>query len=198
MRVDLEHAALVLHAKRLAGDLDGHADFKFFVRFDLLEVHMEELVGHRVALDLLEKGQRLDGLVGALELDEHGAAGDGAQEADELGTLDGERLRAGVLPVKNGGNAVGFAQAAGGATARLGAHCDVEFVLLIHDFRSPCRPGIEGRCSGKEGQVIGPDRLKATKTSSGPRFSPVRGKTGIDNVVRRSVFRGLFRPAQAG
>ena len=42
------------------------------------------------------------------------------------------------------------------------------------------------------------DCLKATKTSPRPHFSPAEGKTGIDNLRHGPVFRGLFRPAQAG
>jgi hypothetical protein len=35
---------------------------------------------------------------------------------------------------------------------------------LFHRFRSPCRPGIEGRRNGKGVQGIGRDGAKAIKT----------------------------------
>jgi hypothetical protein len=90
-----------------------------------LEVDVEIFVGDRVALDFLEERQCLLGLVGAGQFDEDGATGDGFTEADELRTINREHLGSGVLAVKNRGNAIGFAEAAGGAATSLGARGDV-------------------------------------------------------------------------
>jgi len=79
---------------------------------------VEVFVGDRIALDFLQEGKGFLGLVGPGEFDENSAAGDRFQEADKLRTLDGERLRAGVLPIENRGDAIDFAEAAGSTPAR--------------------------------------------------------------------------------
>jgi hypothetical protein len=109
---DFQHAALVLDAKGLTGNLHGHADFELFVRLHFLQIDMQVLVRDRVALNLLQKGKGFVRLVRPGQLNNQGAAADRLQQARELRTIDGQLLGAGVLPVENRGNAIDLAETA--------------------------------------------------------------------------------------
>jgi hypothetical protein len=74
VRSHFQHAALVLDAEGLARNTNRHADFELLVGLHLLQVDVQVFVGDRIALDLLEEGQRLVGLVSGAEFDEDRAA----------------------------------------------------------------------------------------------------------------------------
>jgi len=130
---DGERAAVGLDAMGFADgahrDGGGHRG----VRVDLHDVDMEELLGDRVTLELLDEGEHL--LAVDIEVDEGGGVALGAHEVAEGLLLDGDALVAG-LAVDDGGDGAIDAEAAGGAAAMERAAGDVKGELLHVGIRS--------------------------------------------------------------
>jgi hypothetical protein len=97
-----------------------------------------------IALHFLEEGESGGTLVGANQLDELGATGNGLEQADQLGGINREQLRIGVLPVKDGGHALDLAQTTRGRERPVWAREATFSVSLLLIVSFPLIPRLIG------------------------------------------------------
>ena len=130
---DGERAAVGLDAMGFADGAHRDSSSHRGVRVDLHDVDMEELLGDRVTLELLDQGKEL--LAVDVEVDERGGVALGAHEVTESFLGDGHALVAG-LAVNDGGDGAISAEAAGWAAAMERAAGDFKGELLHVGIRS--------------------------------------------------------------
>ena len=102
---------------------------------------MEEDVLNRIALNLLEEGERLFAAF-AFELDDGLTTRDRDKHFGEFPSVDGELHRIGVLAIENRRNLISSAQATGGRTASFFALRNFEYRRCRHNFVPPVTPGL--------------------------------------------------------
>ena len=107
---DVEHAALLLDALRLALRHDRHLDAEQLVHRDAIEVGVQQLVGDRIELILAHQHARV-ARAGHVQRDQRVRALLGAQNLRQHLRIDGDRLAAFLAAVDDGGNPAARAQA---------------------------------------------------------------------------------------
>ena len=96
-RHEVEQAALLLDARRLALHDDGHGDDDRLVHRELVEVRVQELMCDRIELVFAHHHARLAAL--ELQVDQRVRARLGVQDAQQLLGIDGDGDALGKLPL---------------------------------------------------------------------------------------------------